>query len=101
MDEMIKKFEFLFPKDDLKRFSIVNGELYVDVHGMTCLEAQKFLKNVIALMKGDFCMYVIHGYNRGCAIKEMLQNTKLSTRNYQIWHISWNPGMTKLEYVAA
>ena len=100
-NDLLKKFEFLFPKDDLKRLSVVNGELYVDVHGMTCPEAQRFLRNVIALMKGDFSMYVIHGYNRGCAIKAMLMRTQLSVRTYRIGHIDWNPGMTKLEYETA
>ncbi len=96
MSERIRKFEFVFSKDDLQRFSIVDGELYVDVHGMTCPKAQRFLKNIIALLRGNVSMYVIHGYTRGCAIKEMLRKTTLSTRDYQVRHVDWNPGMTRL-----
>ena len=60
-----------------------------------CLD-KSFLKNIIALLKGSVSMYIIHGYNHGCAIKEMLRNTRLSSRNYQVLHVDWNPGMTKL-----
>ena len=96
MSEQVKKFEFVFSRDDIQRFSVVDGELYVDVHGLTCPKAQRLLKNTIALLRGDITIYVIHGYNHGHAIKEMLRNTKLSRRNYQTQHVDWNPGMTKL-----
>ena len=96
MAEQVKKFEVVFSWDDLARLSIVDGELYVDVHGLTCPKAQRFLKNILALLKGSVSMYIIHGYNHGCAIKEMLRNTRLSSRNYQVLHVDWNPGMTKL-----
>lgn len=96
MSDQVKKFEFVFSKDDLARFRVVDGELYIDVHGMTCPMAQRFLKNTIALLKGSVNIYVIHGYNRGCAIKEMLRNTPLSHRQYQVQHVNWNPGITRL-----
>lgn len=96
MSDQIKKFEFVFSKDDLQRFNVVDGELYIDVHGMTCPVAQRFLKNTLALLKGAMNIYVIHGYNHGCAIKEMLRNTPLSYRQYQVQHVDWNPGMSRL-----
>lgn len=97
MSEQVKKFEFVFSNDDMQRFSVVDEELYVDVHGLSCLKAQRLLKNAIALLRGNaVIIYVIHGYNNGIAIKQMLRNTQLSRRDYQTQHVDWNPGMTKL-----
>lgn len=97
MSEQAKKFEFVFSGDDMRRFSVVDGDLYVDVHGLTCPKAQRLIKNTIALLRSEsVIIYVIHGYNHGHAIKEMLRNTRLSRRNYQAQYVDWNPGMTKL-----
>lgn len=96
MSEQVKRFELIFSRDDMQRFSIVNEELHVDVHGLTCLKAKRLLKNTIALLRDNATVYVNHGYNHGHAIKEMLRNTKLSRRTYQIQHVNWNPGMTRL-----
>ena len=96
MGEQVKKFEVVFSKDDLQRFSVVDEGLYVDVHGLTCLKALRLLKNTIALLRDSATVYVNHGYNHGHAIKDMLRNTKLSRRTYQVQHVGWNPGMTRL-----
>lgn len=102
MKELMSKCEMVFPKEDMVRFSVFeDGNLCVDVHGMSCIEAQRFIKNVIAMMRGEFSVYVIHGYNRGVAIKQMLRRVRLSARDYNVSAIVWNPGMTKLESVAA
>lgn len=96
-DGIIRKFETVFPKEDMGRIAASkDGDLYVDVHGMTCLEAQKFVKNIIAFMRDGYSIYVIHGYNRGHAIKEMLRNTPLSAREYRVHSVGWNPGMTSI-----
>ena len=96
MSEQVKRFEHIFTRDDMQRFRIVGEELYVDVHGLTCLKARRLLKNTIALLRDSATVYVNHGYNYGHAIKDMLRNTKLSRRTYQVQHVGWNPGMTRL-----
>lgn len=96
MSEQVRKFEFVFSKDDMQRFDIMDGELYVDVHGLSCPRARRLLKNTIALLRGNITIYVIHGYNHGHAIKEMLRNTQLSRRTYRVQYVDWNPGITRL-----
>lgn len=59
MAEQVKKFEVVFSRDDLARLSIVDGELYVDVHGLTCPKAQRFLKNILALLKGSVSIFLL------------------------------------------
>ena len=51
MSEQVKRFELIFTRDDMQRFRIVGEELYVDVHGLTCLKARRLLKNTIALLR--------------------------------------------------
>ena len=43
-----------------------------DVHGMKCYEARRFINNIINIVRIAFQLVIIHGYNHGTAIKEML-----------------------------
>lgn len=43
-----------------------------DVHGMKCYEARRFINNIINIVRTAFQLVIIHGYNHGTAIKEML-----------------------------
>ena len=94
--ERMKRLELVLSPSDMGRLRVVDEELLVDVHGLTCRQAMQLLKNVIALMNGSLNIDVVHGYNRGHAIKEMLKNDFLSKRVIRTESVAWNPGMTKI-----
>ena len=68
----------VYSQNDLQRIQIkysLKGEIYmvIDVHGMTRNEARRFINNVIGIAHTNFNLTVIHGFNHGTAIKEMLE----------------------------
>lgn len=73
----INKLSFIFKEDDLNRISIgeKNGEeiIIVDVHGMKCSAAHRFVHNIIVIIHEAFKLLVIHGYHGGTAIRDMLR----------------------------
>ena len=98
MSEEMKRFQVLLSNEDMKRLSISERDGFcVDVHGMSCHQTMQFLKNIIAMFNHGFTMNVIHGYNRGHAIKDMLREDKFrSSKKIKAESVGWNPGMTKL-----
>ena len=96
MSEKMKRFEIIFSENEMRRFTVSNEELLIDVHGMNCRQAMMFLKNVIALIRGSVTLNVIHGYNHGQAIKNMcMHSEKISERIVKTESLPWNPGVTK------
>lgn len=96
------KMAMIFTQEDINRVSIRengnNQEVAVDLHGFSVKEAEMFVDNVIALDPGAFRMDLIHGYNHGTAIKEMV-NTPGMLRSRRIRERkspAWNPGLTTL-----
>lgn len=72
-----KRLYMIFSESEMKRIAISaeqNSQLSikVDVHGLKCYEAKRFLNNLINIVQDVFILIVIHGYNHGTAIKEML-----------------------------
>lgn len=71
-----------------------------DVHGMTCHEARRFINNIINLVRVAFRLIIIHGYNHGTAIKDMLawnfNNTHITERHPD----PWNQGVTYMSIAA-
>ncbi len=71
------KLKLILSPENIKRLSITESdseiiEIVVDVHGMKCYEARRFINNIIAIVHSDCQLVIIHGYNHGTAIKEML-----------------------------
>ena len=70
----------------------------VDLHAMTRQDAKRFIKNMIALLYMiPFRFDLIHGYNHGTVIKDMLRTDPISTRVKSITSPLWNPGESILE----
>lgn len=93
----------IFTEDELRRINVHEGDLpsvTVDVHGMGCLEAKTFLKNVIALLRGAFKLVVIHGFNNGTAIRDMVRREKLSSKVTAVHSWYWNDGVTEFDVKA-
>lgn len=91
----------IFSEEELSRIRerTDNGQitLTVNLHGMSTKNARRFLKNLIALNAGTFNINVIHGFNHGCSIKEMLRNSFISSRIIGVDDVLYNEGMTVLK----
>ena len=56
--------------------------MIVDVHGMKCFQSKRFINNIINVVRIFFQLIIIHGYNHGTAIKDML------AQNFSNTHIT-------------
>lgn len=96
-----EKFAAIYPCDEMTRIQVLqnaNGEfsVVVDVHGMKCWQAERFINNLINIAQCPFVMTVIHGYNHGTAILEMVR-THLNNRHIANRYTdSYNRGVTYL-----
>lgn len=99
------RLRMIFTSEELRRIRIMdfgNGRLRIiaDVHGMKCWEARRFINNIINVIRAGFQLVIIHGYNHGTAIKDML------AQNFYNDHITerhpdpHNKGVTYLSIAA-
>ena len=77
-EQMMQRMTFLINGDNLWRVNISHDEdgtpvVQIDLHQMTCKEARKTLFNIIAMYRFEFKLDVIHGYNHGTAIRDMIR----------------------------
>lgn len=90
----------IFTDDEKNRVSVECGgqgtSLAVDVHKMSRVECMRFLKNLIALFRDSFSLTVIHGYNNGTVIRDMVRNEKLSPKVTSVRWDTHNDGVTRL-----
>ena len=100
-DCLMDRLRVVFSQAEMNRLSIdLDGKdeirITADVHGMTCYEAKRFLRNIINMLRIAFKLTVIHGYRHGTAIKEMLVNSFSSNRVSRIVGIPYNLGRTEM-----
>ena len=74
---VISRLRMVLTNDELNRITVkekATGKIRItaDVHGMKCYEARRFINNIINIVRTAFQLVIIHGYNYGTAIKEML-----------------------------
>lgn len=100
--ELMNRFHLLLKKSDLEKISMETNKdnnervVVVNVHNLGTKDAKILLTNVIALNKEGFTIEVIHGYNHGTAIKEMIGSRLNSSRIKEIKGCAHNPGVTFL-----
>lgn len=98
-----QRFEWVFSERYLSRLKVKFREnqilIYVNLHQMKCREARKFLNEVIALVRGNFVLRAIHGYNHGTEIKRMLMENFDNTRIAGKRNMFDNPGITDLDII--
>ena len=74
--KLYERITFVLPKDEVKRLKVNEGkelpEITVDVHGMKCVQVRKLLNNLINVVRTAIRIIVIHGFNHGQEIKNML-----------------------------
>ena len=95
-----ERLAFIFSVEELRRINVsVNKKrmmVVVDVHGLKTYEAKRFINNIINVIKTEFTLIVIHGYNHGTAIKDMLNGCFSNNHVKEKFGDSSNPGITYL-----
>ena len=86
--------------EELARISIIDGIMFVDVHGFTRNEMIRFLKNVSLIPREPFSMTIIHGFNHGTVLKEAVRCEDLVSRPHTIVTDKFNPGVTTYVFAA-
>ena len=100
-EQMMQKMTFLMYGDQLSRVNVAFEEdgtpvIQVDLHEFSCRQAQKTLMNIIAMYRFGFKLEIIHGYNHGTAIKDMIRKDFTNKRIIGKYYPR-NPGRTILE----
>ncbi len=72
--------KIVFTEDDMRRIREYEGKIVVDLHGKKRREAIVFVNNIINLVHHPFEMDLIHGYNHGTVLKEMVLEEQINRR---------------------
>lgn len=103
LDSIQRRLKMVLTDTDMRRLSITNSgslSITVDVHGMHCNQARRFINNIINIVQSAFQLIVIHGYNHGTAIKDMLSNSFSNTHITDQYVDFYNPGITHMQIAA-
>jgi len=97
---VLDTIRLIFSYEEIERMQIDESEqqlnITVDVHGLKCCEARRFINNLINLLRMSFQLIVIHGYNHGTAIKDMLATDFSNPHVRKSYPDSYNQGVTHL-----
>ena len=98
---VISRLALVFTESELSRISVQeppqgDTRITVDVHGMKCYEARRFINNIINIVRMAFQLIVIHGYNHGTAIKDMLAHNFSNRRICRKFPDLYNQGVTNM-----
>ena len=100
-DQLESRIGFVVYGENKWRINIVmtksgTPEVTYDAHGQSVREAKRTLENIVNCSLTPLRLNVIHGYNHGTAIKDMLEGETFSGRIAEKTTPRNNPGMTKL-----
>lgn len=101
MNEIKSRFSLILTKEEMDRLSfkmMKDGgiEVVANVHGLKVYQAKRFINNIINIAKTSIKMDVIHGYNHGTAIKDMIKNNIGNSKVYDIIQDQKNLGVTHI-----
>ena len=104
-EQFMRNMKMIFTRDEMERIVITADEqgttnVDLDLHGLDCKQAQRLVKNVINVNRGEFILDVIHGYHNGTALKSLLLNTDWGVRVRFKNCSDVNPGRTYLAIAA-
>ena len=93
-----ERFEMVFTENQMGRIQMDGDDfISVDMHGLSKHQAEKFLNNIINILREPTCINVIHGYNHGTAILEMVRNDFDNKKVQTKTSCSYNHGVTLLQ----
>ena len=100
MKRLNDRFSQVLTGEDIKRINIKekngNIKIMVDVHGMTVKAAKRLINNIINMAMTVVEIVIIHGYNHGTAIKDMLLNRFENSHIDHIFSDEFNMGVTHI-----
>lgn len=102
---LVGKLNMIFTSDEMARLNVNNSmdgsiQIIVDVHGMKCCQVRRFINNIINIVRETFRLIIIHGYNHGTAIKEMLNQNFSNPHIRKQYNDLYNQGITHMLIVA-
>lgn len=101
-EKTMSMFKIIFGNDDLQRINVISdNEVSVDLHGLGTRASIVLVNNVINLNRGKCELSVIHGFNHGTALKDMINNRFHNPRVINMKRVVGNYGVTVLECAAA
>lgn len=103
-DVVLKKMQLVFKKEDLARITpskSKENQLIVDLHGLGTKDSLVLLNNIININRDACDIKVIHGYNHGTALKDMINGRFVNTRILDRVMSESNPGVTMIRCAAA
>lgn len=95
------RLKMVLTQKELDRISISETgnrriRITADVHGMKCYKARRLINNIINIVRVTFQLVIIHGYNHGTAIKEMLAQNFSNDHIYEQFPDPRNQGVTHM-----
>lgn len=75
-------------------------DLTYDAHGQSVPDARRTIRNIINISRSPLHLVIIHGFNRGTAIKQMLAEEHFSDRLMDRFSPDGNPGLTIMNIAA-
>ena len=96
---IIARLGMIFSQEDIDRITVKdeaekNLQVIVDVHGLKCSQAKRFINNIINAIRTAFKLVIIHGYNHGTAIKDMLAENFMNSHIVDQYQDPYNKGIT-------
>ncbi len=103
-EQMMNNMGLILTNEEMKRISVKETDgvacVDLDLHELTRNQAERLVGNVICVNRGEFVLNVIHGFNRGTALKTMIRETFFGKRVVDRYSPAWNPGQTFLTVAA-
>ena len=98
--EMQNRLSFVVFGDDAWRIEAEEKDgkwsVRYDAHGKDVKHAKRDVHNIISTLVFGADLCVIHGYNRGTAIKDMLRTSDFGNRVESMYSPAFNPGITNM-----
>lgn len=94
----IARMQQIFTQKELDRIrEAQNRVIRIDLHGMSCSKARRFLNNVINVIQESRTLQIIHGCNHGTALQKMVRDDYTNNHIKAIILSSNNNGVTYLQ----
>ena len=80
MNSDMSRLYMVLTKEDMNRIQEYPDRMSIDLHGKTRREAKRLLNNIINTIRHPFTIEVIHGYNHGTVLKDMIFDETINPR---------------------
>ena len=80
MNSDMGRLNMILTKEDIDRIQEYPDRMSVDLHGKNRKDAKRLLNNIINTIRHPFTMEVIHGYNHGTVLKDMIFTEEINPR---------------------